>query len=127
MVIIITNKKIAQYCNLRLEILERRFSFLYEIKCKTKKIQIKITSNLNSSIISEVFSIAKSKMMYFSIEYIRSLKSLTLNAIHVRNTKYWVIRIERITPILVLKNLLFLRKGNLSKINLCKALNYQYS
>ena len=80
-----------------------------------------IIGSLFNEITFIVLSIAKSHTIYFQIEYVRLLESDTLNGIQVKNTKYCVINIETAIPTFVLKNLLSLSDGTLSRINLCIA------
>ena len=99
-------KKIVQYLSLNDAIFFKVFGFIYTRKCNTKNNTIKRMGSLWENMKGSMFAVWKSINTYFSIEY--SIWSVleTLNGIHAKNTKYWVIKIETILPSRLLKNIL---------------------
>ena len=111
-------KNSVQYGSFDEAIFPKVLGFRYTRKCNIKNNIINITGNLWEDKKGSIFDVWKSNKTYFSIEYSIWSVLLTLNGIHAKNTKYWVIKIEITLPNLLLKNGWIFKWGNLFEIDL---------
>jgi len=112
---------IIQYLNLSSAILCINSGFLYTMVCKTKNNPIRNTPKRTFRFDKKpkIVVIWKSTRMYFCMAIKAESISCNLKGIHVRNTRYCIMKIPTILPNDVLKNFRCSSCGNLSTINLC--------